>query len=62
MLDDKHLLSNLNWGDWVLAKVIPILTVFYNFIYLIVWFCEYFQKLSVRPNDDSSLTTLMTMQ
>ena len=30
--------------------------------YLIVWFCEYFHKLSVRPNDDSSLTTLMTVQ
>ena len=30
--------------------------------YLIVWFCEYFLKLSVPPNDDSSLTTLMTMQ
>ena len=30
--------------------------------YPIVWICEHFQKLSLRPNDDNSLTLLMTMQ
>ena len=30
--------------------------------YPIVWICEHFQKLSLRPNDDNSLTPLMTMQ
>ena len=32
------------------------------YIYPIVWICEHFQKLSLRPNDDNSLTLLMTMQ
>ena len=30
--------------------------------YPMVWICEHFQKLSLRPNNDNSLTFLMTMQ